>query len=90
MENWKDVKTNSIYSISSDEKYKLNCMSYIISTAIKRRNDLNLSQRDLADRSGLKQSAIARIEKLNSVPRIDTLIRILRCLDLEILLVPKE
>lgn len=34
------------------------------------------SQRQLAEKCGLKQSAIARMETLQSVPRLDTLVKI--------------
>ncbi|MFA5786168.1 MAG: helix-turn-helix transcriptional regulator [Actinomycetota bacterium] len=43
----------------------------------KARRRANLSQRELADRSGLLQPAIARIESGRTVPRLDTLERLL-------------
>ncbi|MCR5706089.1 MAG: helix-turn-helix domain-containing protein, partial [Acholeplasmatales bacterium] len=50
--------------------------SIIIAKLIKRRMDLKMSQRELAMKTGIKQPMIARIENGDSVPRIDTLIRI--------------
>ncbi len=43
-----------------------------------------LTQRQLAEKSGIKQSAIARMESLQAIPRIDTLVKIARCLDVRI------
>lgn len=58
--------------------------SIIIAKLIKRRMDLKMSQRELAMKTGIKQPMIARIENGDSVPRIDTLIRIAQELGLKI------
>lgn len=50
-----------------------------------RRREWNLSQRELADLCGTTQSAIARTERGARPPRIDTLLRIARALDCELL-----
>ncbi len=44
----------------------------------------HLTQRDLAELSGIKQSAIARMESLQAVPRLDTMIKLARCLNVRI------
>jgi transcriptional regulator with XRE-family HTH domain len=49
-----------------------------------RRREWDLSQRELADLCGTTQSAIARIERGLRPPRIDTLLRIARALDCEL------
>ena len=49
----------------------------VISTIIHRRNELGLSQRDLAAICGIPQSSVARIESLKTMPRLDTLLKIL-------------
>lgn len=54
----------------------------IIINIIKRRIDLGMSQRDLALKSGIKQPMIARIEKFDNIPRLDTLLKLLDALDL--------
>ena len=43
-----------------------------------------LSQRELAERCGTTQSAIARLERGGRPPRIDTLLRIAEALDCEL------
>jgi ribosome-binding protein aMBF1 (putative translation factor) len=51
----------------------------------ERRRALNLSQRELADLCGTTQSAIARLERGQRPPRIDTLMRIAGALDCELI-----
>jgi predicted transcriptional regulator len=58
----------------------------------ERRTEMGLSQRDLAERCGTTQSAIARLERGGRPPRIDTLLRIadaLNC-DLVVELAPRD
>ena len=55
----------------------------IINEITQERIRRGLSQRQLAEKCGLKQSAIARIESLQSVPRIDTIIKIANALDIK-------
>ncbi len=56
----------------------------IISMISIRRNDLGWSQAELADKCGLKQSAIARLEMCTNIPRLDTVIKVLIALNLTI------
>jgi transcriptional regulator with XRE-family HTH domain len=48
------------------------------------RQRAGLSQRDVADRTGLPQSTIARIESGRTVPRADTLERLLAACNAEL------
>jgi predicted transcriptional regulator len=50
----------------------------------ERRVAMNMSQRELAERTGTTQSAIARLERGGRPPRIDTLLRIAEALDCEL------
>jgi len=54
------------------------------------RRAAGLSQRELAKRSGVPQSAIARIERGQQVPRSDTLARLLGACNFELRLAPKR
>lgn len=49
-----------------------------------RRAERGLSQRELAERTGTTQSAIARLEAGGRPPRIDTLLRIAGALECEL------
>ena len=57
----------------------------------ERRLEKHLSQRELAERCGTTQSAIARLERGGRPPRIDTLLRIAEALECELVvdLVPR-
>mgnify|MGYP002336341572 CR=1 FL=1 len=57
----------------------------IAAEVAERRKDLLLSQAELADLCGTTQSAIARVERGLRPPRIDTLLRIARALDCELI-----
>lgn len=54
------------------------------------RRAAGLSQRQLAARSGVPQSAIARIERGQQIPRVDTLERLLRACGFELRLAPRR
>ena len=58
----------------------------------ERRAVMGLSQRELAERCGTTQSAIARLERGGRPPRIDTLLRIADALscDLVVELAPRD
>lgn len=80
----KEVDPEMGYEISKIEKN-----TEIISAIIKRRNELGLSQRDLAALCSIPQSSIARIESQSSVPKLDTLLKIFDKLGLMISITPK-
>lgn len=86
MKRWEDVKKN-LSSFTDTEKEEIEIAAAIISQIVNRRHELGLSQQDLAEASGLKQSAIARIESLGHVPRIDTLYKMAKPLGLKIAVV---
>lgn len=81
MEDWSAIK-DKFSSLSEEEKNTLELNVKIISIIINRRKELGLSQRDLAKMSGIKQSAIARLERLEVIPRIDTVLKLIKPLGL--------
>ncbi len=56
----------------------------------KRRKAKSWNQEELAQKAGLSQRHISGIETGKIVPRYDTLLDILRVLDLDLVLVPRE
>lgn len=63
--------------VSPEEREQINFQVDLIGKMIEAREKKGLSQRDLAELSGVKQPAIARLESMKSTPQIDTLFKIL-------------
>jgi ribosome-binding protein aMBF1 (putative translation factor) len=89
MKKWEDVK-NAMTSLSNEEKQNIEVLSDIVSHMIERRQEIGLSQRDLAQKCGIKQSAIARLEAMKTVPQIDTLSKLMKPLGLKLTVVNDE
>ena len=86
MKSWQDYK-NHVKAIDENGKTLIEEteeIAGIISSLIDRRNELVLSQRQLAAECGMPQSSLARIESMKITPNLDTLIRIMRPLNLKI------
>lgn len=89
MKNWDDIK-NQINSLSDDEKKEIEMFADIVGRVVERRHAIGMSQRDLAEKSGIKQSAIARLEAMRTVPQLDTLSKILKPLGLRLIVISDE
>lgn len=63
--------------VSEDERQQIDFQVALIGKMIEAREEKGISQRELADLSGVKQPAIARMESLKAIPKIDTLLKIL-------------
>lgn len=57
-------------------------ISAIVSEVIKKRQELGISQRELAMLCGIPQSSVARIESFRITPRLDTLLKLMKPLGL--------
>ncbi len=78
----KDITTFAEYMadetrVSTAEREKINFEVELIGKLIEAREKKGLSQRDLAQLSGVRQPAIARLESMKATPQIDTLLKIL-------------
>ena len=62
----------------------------IIVQLINRRLELDITQRKLAEKTGIKQPMIARIERFESIPRIDTVVKIAYALGLTMTFKPQD
>lgn len=62
---------NSFSSIPIDEKFIIDTMAELYAERIKN----NVSQQELAERIGMKQPQVAKLEMLASVPTLKTLNR---------------
>ena len=86
MQTWSDYKkyVKHVDPEMGKEIADIEAQAEIISAMIKQRNELGLSQRDLAELCGMPQSSIARIESLKMAPSLTTLLKVLRPLGLKI------
>lgn len=86
MKSWNDYKDHvkKIDPNGSRDITDIEEQARIISTIIKQRNALGLSQRDLASICNIPQSSVARIESLQTTPNLATLLKLLRPLGLKL------
>ena len=93
MRNGKTIDTFSDYMndetrVSPAERERINFEISLIGKMIEARGEKGLSQRELAEMSGVKQPAIARLESMKTTPQIDTLFKVLHPLGYTIEIVP--
>ena len=86
--SWKKVKDN--LKITPEQEEEIQLEMDIIEATIEARKKNNLTQRQLSDISGVKQPAIARIERYVNSPQTSTLIRLLYPMGYTIKVVPLE
>ena len=83
---WEEVKKS--LNLTPEEKAEIQLEEDLIEATIEARKKNNLSQRKLSEISGIKQPAIARIEKGMRSPQANTLIRLLYPMGYTIRVVP--
>lgn len=76
--------------LSDAEREEIRLDVELTGKLIEAREARGMTQRDLAEASGLKQPAIARIESMRSVPRVDTLLKLLVPLGYTLSIVPLQ
>ena len=77
MSNWEDLEKELLSDPATKREFdKLAPRYAVISTIIEARIKKGLTQKDVADKIGTKQSAIARLEAGNTNPTIDFLEKI--------------
>jgi transcriptional regulator with XRE-family HTH domain len=89
MERWSDIK-REIRSISESEKMQIELVADLVDEIKDTREELGLTQRDLAAKTGLKQSAIARMESGGAIPRLDTVLKVALALGLRFKLIKED
>jgi len=91
MPSMKDFEQLMESSFSNEKDYnRLRIGAEFAAKLIRIRLDKNMTQEDLANKSGLKQSAIARIENNGTLPRIDTVVKIAEALGTSFDFFPSE
>ena len=79
---------NDKSNVSEAERAQIEFETALIGKVIEAREAKGLSQRELAEISGVKQPAIARLESMRSTPQIDTLFKVLSPLGYTLSIVP--
>ena len=64
--------------ITQEEKDRIDFEVSLIGKLIEARESRGMTQKELAERAGLQQSAIARMESLRSIPQIQPLHKVRR------------
>lgn len=80
MKTWEDYKA-MVKSDSHDDAEEMELMEMLaelLSEYVHLREERGISQSELAELAGVKQSAISRLESMKTVPQIDTMLRILK------------
>lgn len=76
--------------ISEEERARIEFEVSLIGKLIEARESKGITQHELAQMTGVKQSAIARLESMKSTPQIDTLFKILKPLGYTLAIIPDE
>lgn len=74
--NFDDFVKQELDYKSSIEKEVIRQMAVLVNAIVNRRKQLNLSQQEVADLTGMTQAQVARLETQSSVPRIETVLRV--------------
>ena len=72
---WEEVRKS--LNITPEEEEEIKLEMEIMEATIEARKKSQLSQRELSKKTGIKQPAIARIEKGIGSPRVSTLMKLL-------------
>ena len=80
MRTWEDFKNNAKKEndlVKADIE-EMETLASLISAIIERRNELGISQRELANLCGLPHSSVARIESCSVKPNVGTMLKIMK------------
>ena len=75
-------------NLTQAEKDEIQLKLALVGKLIEAREQKGISQKRLAEMSGLKQPAIARLERMQATPQIDTLFKVLKPLGYTLAIVP--
>jgi ribosome-binding protein aMBF1 (putative translation factor) len=75
-------------NLTQAEKEEIEFETRLMGKIIEARESKGMSQKRLAEMAGLKQPAIARLERMQATPQIDTLFKVLKPLGYTLAIVP--
>jgi len=85
---WEEVEKN--LNLTEEQELAIQLEVDIMKATIEARKQNKLTQRELSKKSGIKQSAIARIEKCINSPQVSTLMKLLYPMGYTLKVVPIE
>ena len=88
LKKWEDIEKD--FNFTPEENAQMELELHLIKQTIDARKKAKLTQRELSEKSGIKQPSIAKIESLEHSPQATTLIRLLYPLGYTIKVVPLE
>ena len=88
MLKWEDVRAE--LDINHDDEIQIDFEKELIETMVRIREEQGLTQVQLAEKCDMKQSMIARFEKLTHSPKVSTMLEILTQLGYTLKIVPIE
>jgi len=74
--------------LTDEEKERINFEVALIGKLIEARESKGLTQKAIAEKAGVNQSAVARLESMRATPQIDTLFKVLKPLGYTLEIVP--
>lgn len=83
MKSWNDKK-KELKSFNSNRMNELEAVAQLVNIIYQRRVELGWTQKELADKVGLHQESIARIENGGTVPRLDTVFKLALALGMKL------
>ena len=72
---WEEVRKS--LKLTPEEEEQIRFEKELIEATIKAREESKLTQKELSEKSGIKQPAIAKLENMNRIPQTTTLIKLL-------------
>lgn len=87
MSNWNDVKKN-ITSLSQEDWDEVELKVKIVGEILEARKKAGLTQAELENLTGIKQTFVARFENNRMDPQLTTVLKLLRPLGLTLDVVP--
>ncbi|MGD9605525.1 MAG: helix-turn-helix domain-containing protein [Bacilli bacterium] len=78
---WRELRCQIL---TEEERAYNDFLVEIVAKIIEKRNSLELSQKDLEEKTGIKREAISRIEGLKNSPQLNTIFKLLKPLGLKL------
>lgn len=88
MSSWKEIRKE--LNLSEEEERIIALEKELIRSLALIREEQGLSQAELADKCNMKQPTIARIEKNQHSPQVDSLLRVLAPMGYTLQIVPMK